>query len=59
MRDLPLKAIPTGFNLVFRHEADLSLLRPPFSIISRYRNINRFSITYALWLQLRDRLTHG
>ena len=29
MRDLPLKAIPTGFNLVFRHEADLSLLRPP------------------------------
>ncbi len=55
--DLPALNISTPFNALFRQCADLSPLRPCFSGIQQYWNINQLSIDYALRLRLRTRLT--
>jgi hypothetical protein len=50
---------PTGLNHLFQQMADLPFCVPPITqtIIRWYRNINLFSIIYALRPRLRDRLT--
>ena len=55
--DLPTSPIPTHFNVLFRQNADLSLLRHHITLLQKYWNINQLSIDYACRLRLRSRLT--
>ena len=57
LTDLPIIPIPTPFNEVFRHLADLSPLRHPITHMRQYGNINPLSIDYAFRPRLRSRLT--
>jgi hypothetical protein len=55
--DLPTSPLPTHFNVLFRQNADLSLLRHHITQLHEYWNINQLSIDYAFRLRLRSRLT--
>ena len=50
---------PTCLDHLIQQVADFHFCVPPYgrTIITRYRNINLFSITYAFQPRLRDRLT--
>ena len=55
--DLPMQRISTPFNGLFRQSADVSLLRPRFTLKHSNGILTVSSIGYALRLPLRSRLT--
>ena len=55
--DLPTQRLSTPFNGLFRQSADVSLLRPRFTLKHSNGILTVSSIGYALRLPLRSRLT--
>ena len=55
--DLPARRLPTSFNLRFRRQAGVSLLRLHIAPISSNGIFTVSSIGYAVRLRLRARLT--
>ena len=55
--DLPMQRLSTPFNGLFRQSADVSLLRPRFTLKHSNGILTVSSIGYALRLPLRSRLT--
>ena len=55
--DLPAQRLSTPFNGLFRQSADVSLLRPRFTLKHSNGILTVSSIGYALRLPLRSRLT--
>ena len=55
--DLPTRRLPTSFNLRFRRQAGVSLLRLHIAPISSNGIFTVSSIGYAVRLRLRARLT--
>jgi hypothetical protein len=57
LADLPAKPIPTGFNVLFRQYAGLSLLRYPIAVYTSTGILTSYPSDIALRLILRPRLT--